>query len=123
MFHAILVGADVLGSIDPLFLSVAFLDVVFELSFVLASIDVSVLAVAVRHVVLELASVDVALGVPEGSLALCLVVAPLTFVVSSIGPVLDSVPVPDYGRNVIFAGVLLILVALAHHLINVLGSR
>lgn len=54
----------------------------------------SVLSLAVCHVVLKFTGVDVTLSMPECTFALGFVKVPLTFVVSTIYPVLETVTVP-----------------------------
>jgi hypothetical protein len=92
VFHAIAVAANILGAINPLFFTVALLDIVSELSFILAAVDVSVLSVSVSHIVFELSSVDVTLSVPEGALTFSLVIRPVSFIMSTVDPVLYSIP-------------------------------
>jgi hypothetical protein len=54
---------------------------------------------------------------PESSLALCLSQDPVSFVVRSIDPVLDSIAVPDLGLVLINAlRVARLFLSLAHHL-------
>jgi hypothetical protein len=110
MLHSVLVGPNILGTIDPLLFAVAFLDVVFEFSLVLASVDVSVLSITIGHIILELSSVHISFSVPEGSLSLSLVEVPLALVMGSIGPVLNSISMTKLINVFIILGVRPIMV-------------
>lgn len=69
----------------------AFLDIVFEFAFVFRAVNMCILAISIGHIILKLALINVTFGMPESTLALRFVEIPLSFVVSAIGPVLDSV--------------------------------
>jgi hypothetical protein len=71
------------------------LQIILPVSLVLRSIDMRVDPVTVGLIVLPLAIEDVSVDMPKLSLAMSLVVLPLTFVAGSIGPDLDSAPMPD----------------------------
>jgi len=94
MFHTVLICSNVLSPIDPLFFTVALLDIIFKLAFVLAPIDVSVFAIPVGHIVLKLATVHITFSMPESPVALRFVVIPLALIMGAVGPILDAVSMP-----------------------------
>jgi len=101
VLHSVEVLSDILGSIDPFLLSVAFLHVILELALVLGTIDVSVVSIPICHIVLELSSINIAFGMPEGALTLSFIVLPEAFVVGSISPILHTIPMSYDGRQVL----------------------
>ena len=95
MLHAFNVVSLVFGAISPFFEAVALLDVIFELPNICASIRVSICSLPISHVVLELSGIYITLSMPEGSSAFCFVVDPVSFIVSTIHPVLYSIAVAE----------------------------
>ena len=56
----------------------------------------SILSISVSHVILKLATVYVSFCVPESSLTFSFVEVPLSFIVSTVDPVLNSITVPEF---------------------------
>lgn len=54
-----------------------------------------VLAIAVGHIIFEFSAIHVTLSVPESALTFSFIEIPLALVVGTIGPVLDSVSMPE----------------------------
>ena len=74
----------------------AFLDIVFELTFIFGTVNVRVFAVSIGHVIFELTLVYVTFGMPERALTFRLVEVPLAFVMRSVRPVLNTVAVSEF---------------------------
>ena len=72
----------------------SFLNIVFKLSFILRTVDVSILSITVRHIILEFSLIDITFSMPKCTLAFRFVKEPLTFIMSSISPVLYAIAVP-----------------------------
>ena len=99
VLHAILVLTNILGAIDPGFLTLALLHVVNPLALVATTIHVLVHAKATSLVRSELTDVDVALSVPESALALCLIFEPVALVDGAVHPLLDAIAASFLGAR------------------------
>jgi hypothetical protein len=96
MFHSSFIVTNVFSSIYPFFLTMSLLDIILEFTNIFAAIYMGIFTITVRHIIFEFPVVNVSFGMPENSLSFCFVILPLTFIMSSICPILYTITMPDY---------------------------
>jgi hypothetical protein len=96
MFHSSFIVTYVFGSIYPFFFTMSLLDIILEFTNIFAAVYMGIFTITVCHIILEFPMVNVSFGMPENSLTFCFVILPLTFIMSSISPILYTITMPDY---------------------------
>jgi hypothetical protein len=81
-----------------------FLYIISEFALVLGTIYMCILTIAVGHIVFEFALINVSFSVPKSTLSFCLIVTPLTLVMSTVIPVLNAVTMSYYVRQGVVRG-------------------